>query len=346
MGGRIFTSWQEFRRNLRPISLLAIGLVVVTSGAVAVVARWLLPGMGWAEAIALGAIVSPPDAVSATAIGKRLRIPRRVVTILEGESLVNDATALVVYRMAVGVAVGGSFAPGQGLVTFVFAASVRVAIGIAVSIAARWALCATHDSFTEIAITLLAPTSPGSWGNSCMRRPCWPGGRHTSGSISVPPCRRSPNSRPRGVGCARVCVERIHLHPHRVGTSCLEPGDPRRPRPGPHDRHRCQPRGHRCPSWLGAARRADSTLVERVAAGARSASCLAEYLLIAWTGMRGIVTLAAALALPVATADGTPLPSEAEIILISFTVILVTLVLQGLSLTPSSGSCILKRIEG
>jgi CPA1 family monovalent cation:H+ antiporter len=109
-----FTSWREFRRNIRPISLLAIGLVVVTSGAVAVVARWLLPGMGWAEAIALGAIVSPPDAVSATAIGKRLRIPRRVVTILEGESLVNDATALVVYRMAVGVAVGGSFAPGQG----------------------------------------------------------------------------------------------------------------------------------------------------------------------------------------------------------------------------------------
>ena len=65
-----FTSWREFRRNLRPISLLAIGLVVVTSGAVAVVARWLLPGMGWAEAIALGAIVSPPDAVSATAASR------------------------------------------------------------------------------------------------------------------------------------------------------------------------------------------------------------------------------------------------------------------------------------
>ena len=69
-----FTSWREFRRNLRPISLLAIGLVVVTSGAVAVVARWLLPGMGWAEAIALGAIVSPPDAVSATAIAAMILI--------------------------------------------------------------------------------------------------------------------------------------------------------------------------------------------------------------------------------------------------------------------------------
>ena len=109
-----FTSWREFRDNLRPISLLAVGLVLATTAAVAFVARMLLPGMGWAEAIALGAIVSPPDAVSATAIAKRLHIPRRVVTILEGESLVNDATALVIYRTAVGTAVGGSFVPGRG----------------------------------------------------------------------------------------------------------------------------------------------------------------------------------------------------------------------------------------
>ena len=97
-----FTSLREFRQNLRPISLLAVGLVVATTAGVAAVAHALLPGIGWAEAIALGAIVSPPDAVSATAIGKRLRIPRRAVTILEGESLVNDATALVLYRAAVG----------------------------------------------------------------------------------------------------------------------------------------------------------------------------------------------------------------------------------------------------
>src|SRR2546429_7203996 len=84
-----FTSLREFRKNLRPISLLAIGLVAATTAAVAVVTHAILPGIGWAEAIALGAIVSPPDAVSATAIGKRLHIPRRVVTILEGESLVN-----------------------------------------------------------------------------------------------------------------------------------------------------------------------------------------------------------------------------------------------------------------
>ena len=107
-----FTSWREFRYNIRPISLLAVGLVLATTAAVAFVARLLLPGMGWAEAIALGAIVSPPDAVSATAIARRLHIPRRIVTILEGESLVNDATALVLYRTAVGAAVGGSIALG------------------------------------------------------------------------------------------------------------------------------------------------------------------------------------------------------------------------------------------
>ena len=83
-----FTSLREFRRDLRPISLLAVGLVAATTAGVAVVAHSLLPGMGWPEAIVLGAIVSPPDAVSATAIAKRLRIPGRVVTILEGESLI------------------------------------------------------------------------------------------------------------------------------------------------------------------------------------------------------------------------------------------------------------------
>jgi CPA1 family monovalent cation:H+ antiporter len=101
--------------------------------------------------------IAPPDAVSATAIGKRLRIPRRVVTILEGESLVNDATALVLYRAAVGAVVGGSFVLGDTLLQFVLAAVGGIAIGIAVGMVSRWALCVTTDSFTEIAITLLAP---------------------------------------------------------------------------------------------------------------------------------------------------------------------------------------------
>ncbi len=139
-----FTSLREFRQNLRPISLLAFGLVLATTAAVAAVAHAVLPGIGWAEAIALGAIISPPDAVSATAIGKRLGIPRRVVTILEGESLVNDAMALVLYRVAVGAAVTGAFTVGGAILEFVFAAVVGVAIGIGVAMLTRWALCATR----------------------------------------------------------------------------------------------------------------------------------------------------------------------------------------------------------
>src|SRR5437879_4233571 len=103
-----FTSLREFRENLRPISLLAIGLVLATTAAVAVVAHAVFPGMSWAAAIALGAIVSPPDAVAATAIGKRLRIPRRIVTLLEGESLVNAATAIGPCRSAGGAGPSGA----------------------------------------------------------------------------------------------------------------------------------------------------------------------------------------------------------------------------------------------
>src|SRR5437868_3336580 len=94
----IQTSWRDFKANRRPIALLAFGLVLFTTGAVAVVGHYALH-MPWAAAFALGAIISPPDAVAATSIMSRLRIPKRVITILEGESLVNDATALVAYRL-------------------------------------------------------------------------------------------------------------------------------------------------------------------------------------------------------------------------------------------------------
>src|SRR5215211_5712514 len=86
------TSFRDFRANARPISLLAVGLVLTTTGAMALVAHAMIPELGWAAAFALGAIVSPTDAVAATAIAQRLGVPRRIVTILEGESLVNDAT--------------------------------------------------------------------------------------------------------------------------------------------------------------------------------------------------------------------------------------------------------------
>ena len=105
----IDTSWRDFRVNLRPILLLAIGLVATTTLAVGIAFKWLVPEAPWAVAFALGAIVSPPDAVAATAVLRRFRLPRRIVTLLEGESLVNDATGLVLYRFAVAAALTGVF---------------------------------------------------------------------------------------------------------------------------------------------------------------------------------------------------------------------------------------------
>ena len=107
------TSWRDFRANLRPISLLALGLVLLTTVLVAVVAHLLIPELPWAVAFALGAIVSPTDAVAATAIAQRLGIPQRIVTIVEGESLVNDATGLVAYRFAVAAQVAAGRDHGQ-----------------------------------------------------------------------------------------------------------------------------------------------------------------------------------------------------------------------------------------
>src|ERR1043165_5966731 len=104
----LFTSWRDFRANLRPISLLAIGLVLFTTVLVGWIAHHFI-GLPLAAGFVLGAIISPPDAIAATAIVERLSVPRRIVAILEGESLVNDATALVAYRFAATAVVTGSF---------------------------------------------------------------------------------------------------------------------------------------------------------------------------------------------------------------------------------------------
>jgi Na+/H+ antiporter len=124
-----FTVWRDFRANLRPILLLAIGCVAFTTLIVGVVLKLLVPALPWAACFALGAIISPPDAVSAASVLEHLRIPRRLRTILEGESLVNDASGLVLYRFAVAAALTGAFSPLPAAGTFVYVAVVGLAIG-------------------------------------------------------------------------------------------------------------------------------------------------------------------------------------------------------------------------
>jgi len=110
-------SWREFRFNLRPISLLAIGCVLFTTMAVAAASHWLL-GLSWPVGFVLGAIVSPPDAVAPLSIARRMQLPRRILVILEGEGLANDATALILYRFAVAAVSAGIFSLYQATATF------------------------------------------------------------------------------------------------------------------------------------------------------------------------------------------------------------------------------------
>ncbi|MBA2581266.1 MAG: cation:proton antiporter, partial [Thermoleophilaceae bacterium] len=126
-GASFFSSLRNLRANLRPISLLAVGLVLATMVSVALVAH-LVIGLAWPVAFVLGAIVSPTDPVAATAIAARLGAPRRVVTIIEGESLINDGTALVAYRFALGAVLSGSFSLWMAGLQFVLSAIGGVAV--------------------------------------------------------------------------------------------------------------------------------------------------------------------------------------------------------------------------
>src|SRR5688500_9382224 len=154
-----FTDWRAFVANRRPIGLLAVGAVLTTTVAVAVVAQATVEDMTWPVAFALGAIISPPDAVATVAIVQRLGVRRRIVTILEGESLVNDATALVAYRFAVAAVVTGSFSLWSAIPRFFVVAIGGVAIGVVVGIALVWVVPRLKDPTVEIAATLLAPVA-------------------------------------------------------------------------------------------------------------------------------------------------------------------------------------------
>src|SRR4029453_5319465 len=150
-----FSSPRDLRANARAIPLLAVGLVLVTMSAVAVVAHTLVGGLPWAAAFALGAIVSPTDPLAATAIARRLGVPRRLVTVLEGESLVNDATALVAYRLAVAAVVAGSFTLWEAGLWFVVGAVGGVVIGLAVGWLFAEARRRIEDSVVEIVLSVV-----------------------------------------------------------------------------------------------------------------------------------------------------------------------------------------------
>lgn len=333
-----FTSFRDFKANIRPISLLAIGLVVATTALVALAARALFPGMPWAAAVALGAIVSPPDAVAAEAVLKRLPIPRRVISILEGESLVNDASALILYRGAVAALVTGVFSPGELVVRFFVDAAMGILVGLAVSWLLVQVARRTNDPLAETALTLLGPYLAWIGAESLHVSAvlaCVAGGiylRQHFSTVVAPASRVQARAvwdlflfGLNSLVFLLLGAEFGDLIEGSATDALLTVGGSGLAIAGLVILVRLGwvPLATALPRWLSPALRARDPMPP-----------FAATFMISWTSMRGMVSLAAALALPVVTAAGAPTPFRSEIVLVTVVVILVTLVLQGLTLIP------------
>ncbi|MFD5907423.1 Na+/H+ antiporter [Streptomyces massasporeus] len=330
------TSWRQFAANKRPIFLLAVALVFVTMACVAAVADAIVPGLPLAAAFALGALVAPPDPVAATAVAGQLGLPRRLVSILEGEGLFNDVTAIVLYHVAIAAAVSGSFSPWKAGLDLVLSAVVAVAVGLALGWGANKLMEVLGDPTLQIGLTLLVPYAAyvmaeelhgsgvlavlttalflaeyGSDADDVMTRLAG----HTFWNIV--------DTLVTGVAFGLVGLE---LH-NAINTASGRWGEllwwaavvvvvvvlarllwllPA--------------------TWLTKRLHARRDYDEDIPVSWR------ETVVMWWAGMRGVASVALVLAIPLETDAGAPFPSRDEIIFIAFGVIMATLVLQGLTL--------------
>lgn len=338
------TSWHEFRTAIRPISALAITLVFFTTVAVAVTAHYLIPGFSWSLAFVLGAVVSPPDAVAASGIIKGLGLNKKVVTIIEGESLVNDASALIAYRYAVTAVTTGTFVFWKAGVQFLLIAGVGILIGIIVGYLFVFAHKKIENNpLVETSLTLLSPFV------SYLAAEQF----HMSGVLAVVSTGlviswRAPEvfsfqARMR----ARVLWDTLIFLLHGFVFILI---------------------GLQLPFiikglgtypfleilgygllisvvtilvriiWVFAGTYWQSYFQKKRNSADESTVSNDEdttwknVLVVAWTGTRGVISLAAALALPLFLDDGSAFPKRNSIIFFAFVVIFVTLVVQGLSL--------------
>jgi Na+/H+ antiporter len=324
------TPLRDLKANVGPIARLSIGLVLFTIVVVAAVAHSLVPGLEWAPAFALGAIVSPTDALAATTVFRRVGAPERIVTILEGESLLNDATALVAYRSAVTVAVGGSFVLAAAVAGFLIAGVGGIVIGVVVGRAFAEVLRQLENPPVEVAISLVVPyvayLPADQLGLSGVLAAVVAGfvtGRY---SATV----QTPESRVFAQGAWGIVVFVLNgfafiligmeLPAILADLSSRSPGQ-----------------------LLGLAAAVSGAVVaarfvwiyvvsflpgslRREIARTDPSLAWRSLIVVSWAGLRGVVSLAAALALP------DSFPERDLILFLTFAVILVTLVGQGLSL--------------
>lgn len=335
------TSWRDFRENLRSITLLSVGLVIVTMLAVAAVAHAVAPDFPWTSALVLGAIVSPPDPVAVTAVTRRLGIPRGITTLLEGEGLVNDATALVAYRMAVAAVVAGTASVHGAALRIVWVGGGGVAVGLAVGFAIGWIRRKIGRApVVENTISLLTPFAAfipaDRLGLSGVLAVVAVGlflGRRGARVVS-------PQTRLQATGMWQVVsflleglifiliglelplvleALRVHSIPTLVGLAAAVSGTAILVRllwvfPGAY-----------VPRYL-----------QRLV-GAKNPDAYPPWqgvTFVGWAGLRGGDSLVIALALPLKTAAGAPFPGRDLILFLTFAAIFVTLVLQGFTLKP------------
>jgi Na+/H+ antiporter len=331
----VFADLQALRNNLRPILLLSIGLVLATTCVVAVIAHELI-GLSWALSFALGAIVSPTDPIAATSIMRSLGAPRTMVNVIEGESLVNDATALVVYRVAVSAAIGGSFSAPEAAVELVGAAVGGVLIGAAVGYALVAIRRHIDDTTTQLTVSLLS-------GYAAFIPADLVG---ASGVLAVvtaglfigwhAPVLISPQTRLESNAMWRILIFLLNATLFMlIGLQLPVILD------GVANQSAGELLGYAaivCAAVIGTRALWSFTVVYIIRALDRRPqqrlrrTGWRQRLVSSWSGMRGAVSLAAALALPLETDAGTPLPDRDLILFLTFAVILVTIVGQGLTL--------------
>ncbi len=338
--GSISFPLREIRRQIGPIVRLSVVMVLVSTASVAVVAHALHPSFTWAAAITLGAIVAPPDPVAVLSIMRSLRIPRDLVSILEGEGLLNDATALVIYRLAIAAAVTGAFSPSQAAVKFLAGGAGGIAIGLLLGVVVTRVHRVTRSvPVVSDTVSLLTPFASYLLADLVG----------TSGILSVVatglyaartvPRVLGPELRQQIAGMWTVVTFLLEslvfilvgfelhyitraLDPFTLSMLLREAGIV-----------------SLCVVFVRIAWVMPSAYIFRwffrwLRHGHEPMPSWRSILFIAWTGLRGADSLVLALSLPLLTASGARFPARDQIIFITFCVIFITLVVQGPTIAP------------
>jgi CPA1 family monovalent cation:H+ antiporter len=311
---------RELRAVMRPLALLSIGLVFLTAAVVAVVAHALVPGLGWAEAAVLGAVLAPTDAVAATAVFRRIGGPERVRLLVEGESMINDGTALVIYRIAVGVAAGGAFGLGDAALEFLAVSAGGIAVGLAVGALSIFAIQRQTDTGLVVVLSVLTAYAAYIGAEQAG----------VSGILAAVVAGlyggyRAPRALDADTRLAAVAFWRVSVFALEMTLFVLLGVQ----LPGIVDSLNATSSG--VGELIGPiAAIAAASILTRLAfvfaMGSDAGETAGERFAVGWSGMRGAVSLAAALAVPLGVGE------RPQIIFLTFALILVTLVGQGLSL--------------